>query len=159
VGYVHHSLSIHCSSSASSSFSFSSSSSSRSDPVWTISDQLWWTCWRAHSICPVVIITTRQGHLSMSVIGIRFPALLLLHLFFLFLPGWPHSIFLRSTQIVSPVGVIDSAHGVHSGWAMILGYVHFWPSVCCSTPTPAHAPRPPVLPLPDWSRAGVCVGP
>jgi len=54
-----------------------------------------------------------------------------------------------------PVGIIHSARRVHSDRATMLGYVHYWLWIRCSTP----ASGPPVLPPSDWSLVGVCVGP
>jgi len=116
VGYVHHWLSIRCSSSSFSSFSSSSScsssSSSRSEPFWKFSDQLRFTRSWAQSIRPVEYIQTLQGRWGTCIIDSQFAALLLL-LLFLLLQSWPHSNFAKFTLIDSLVGSINSSRRVH----------------------------------------------
>ena len=127
MGYVHHWLSIRC-----SSFSFSSSSSFRPDPFWTSSDQLRFTHWWAQSFRLVEYIKTLQGRWGTCIIDTHFAALSLL-LLFLLIKSWPHSNISRSTVIDSLVGSIDLCSRVHHHTARTLGYIYNWLAICCST--------------------------
>jgi len=144
LGYIHFWLSIHSSSSSSSSY--------RSDLFWTCVDQLWLTCWKAQSIHHVEYIKTRQGRCSTCIIGSWFAALLLL-LIFLLLQRWLPPIFCRSTPIDSLVTSIDLTGRVHPYSVRTPGYVHYWFTICCSTPP--HC-LPICLPLQVWPISNCC---
>jgi len=152
LGYIHHRLSIRCSSCSScscysSSCSFSSCSSSscssRSDPFRTCADQLWLSGWYAQSTCLIKYVKTMQGRWGTSIIDSQFGALLLhllVLLLVLLLQGWPPSIFCRSSLDDSVLGSINLTRHVHNCSAWTPGYVHYWLTICCSTPPPLLSP-------------------
>jgi len=114
LGYVHHWLSIHCSSCSSSSRGCTSCSS-KSDLFRCYANQLWLAGLYARSIRLGEYIKTLERHWGTSTIDSQFADLLLL--------------------------LLDSAGRVHHDGATMLGYVQSRLRIRCSTRFPGSAPH------------------